>query len=428
MSNSYVDLSCDSNQLWSQEGPQIFTKFFPSLTIFTKKVEATLIMGQMEYWFSKYKDGFYKFMEPCAHAHYRDGDSWTEELTLSRKVFNKAFECIGVRYKSKSEFDKAEDKFQGKLYASYYDRKENKTYYVRNHFLVQDLFSKFFGSHKKKSPPKPKIETDSSASYVRGPVYNGPKGRSRIYKDTTKIINTSIPPKSPKIEKLKGRGGEDNRIKEYEETPPSETLTAEDWTTLKKMREVWLDVTHNTIRTPEIRGEKVALKTLSILKNSFNDSLERWRNYCKRIASSCFLMGKNASGFKAWFVWCLNPSTIERIQNGEFGVDTTIPLVPSSEIDRCEKLEKQEVLEEIAQSDESEGAKALRSYFITAKGVACYKSWLAKAKISIGEGRLTIFVPSEFQKTYVETHFRKAFDWYVDASETLSEIQVEVNR
>ena len=102
-----------------------------------------LIRGQLEYWFSKKPQGFYKFLEPCNHPLYRAGDSWTEELGFSRRVFNAAFDLIGVRYKSKTAFLNAQDKFQGKLYASYHDRKTNKTHFVQMTFppIMLPVFS-----------------------------------------------------------------------------------------------------------------------------------------------------------------------------------------------------------------------------------------------------------------------------------------------
>ena len=95
-----------------------------------------LVMQQLDYWFEGHPEGFYKFLEPSDHPAYKDGDSWTEELGMSRHEFRTAFDKIGIRYKSKSDFDKAVDKFQGLFYCSYVDRRSNLTYYFRNHDLL----------------------------------------------------------------------------------------------------------------------------------------------------------------------------------------------------------------------------------------------------------------------------------------------------
>lgn len=98
-----------------------------------------LVMQQLDYWFHLKPDGFYKFMNPAEHPFYRQGDSWVEELGISDDEFRYAFDRIGTRYKSKSDFDKAAkagDIFKGCFYCSYVARRENLTYYFRNHELL----------------------------------------------------------------------------------------------------------------------------------------------------------------------------------------------------------------------------------------------------------------------------------------------------
>ncbi|MGV0954484.1 MAG: hypothetical protein ACOYBR_09250 [Fluviibacter sp.] len=95
-----------------------------------------LVMQQLDYWFEGHPEGYYKFLMPSDHPAYKIGDSWTEELGMSKDEFRTAFDKIGIRYKSKSEFEQAPDKFQGKFYCSFVDRRSNLTYYFRNHDLV----------------------------------------------------------------------------------------------------------------------------------------------------------------------------------------------------------------------------------------------------------------------------------------------------
>jgi hypothetical protein len=115
-----------------------------------KSVAACVLMQQLDFRFNdeKFQHGFYKFLEPCpGHPKYKEGDSWTDELGFSADEFRTAFDQIGVRYKSKKEFDAAGDKFtlvndEGKpkgpprYYCSYYDKVKRVTYYFRNHELV----------------------------------------------------------------------------------------------------------------------------------------------------------------------------------------------------------------------------------------------------------------------------------------------------
>jgi len=117
-----------------------------------------LVMQQLDYWFEGYPEGFYKFLEPSDHPAYKNGDSWTEELGMSRHEFRTAFDKIGIRYKSKSDFDQAVDKFQGLFYCSYVDRRSNLTYYFRNHDLVDAALDELL------SNPAQRLEKKSASS------------------------------------------------------------------------------------------------------------------------------------------------------------------------------------------------------------------------------------------------------------------------
>ena len=75
----------------------------------TGSVTSCILMMQLDYWFLlevkgkfPYYKGFYKFMEPCNHPMYKEGDSWREELEFSSKEFRNAFDHIAVRHTSKN--------------------------------------------------------------------------------------------------------------------------------------------------------------------------------------------------------------------------------------------------------------------------------------------------------------------------------------
>lgn len=115
--------------------------YYPELVTITESITAALMMSQLEFWF-KTREGksFYKFLEPCEHERYKEGDSWQEELGMSSSEIRSAFKKIGMPYKSKKAFNEAEDIFKGKYYASYYDRIRKVTYYFRNTSKVKEVF------------------------------------------------------------------------------------------------------------------------------------------------------------------------------------------------------------------------------------------------------------------------------------------------
>ena len=106
-------------------------------------VTAAILVGQLEFWFSKYKT-FWKFLEPNNSENYREGDSWTEELAFSKAEFKTAFNKVGIKYASQKEYDDAENKFvkDGKeyLYCSYTNKMTHITWYERNDAKVEKFW------------------------------------------------------------------------------------------------------------------------------------------------------------------------------------------------------------------------------------------------------------------------------------------------
>jgi len=152
--------------------PSYFIKFDPRLNRITGCSRATLILSTLEFWFSKKPDGFYKFIEPCSHPLYKEGDSWAEELGCDRKCFARAWNKIGIKHKSRRSFEAAEDKFQGKLYASYYDRYTNRTFFIRNDELASVVLSEYFPKQNVQTPKNPVASLDYNSEPVK-PVGTG---------------------------------------------------------------------------------------------------------------------------------------------------------------------------------------------------------------------------------------------------------------
>ncbi|MGL4737211.1 MAG: hypothetical protein ACRCW2_07095 [Cellulosilyticaceae bacterium] len=142
-------------------------KYQPELNEVTGSITATIVMGQLEYWFNKTEGKpFYKFLAPCEDESYRVGDSWCEELRFSRNEFRTAFGAIGKVYKTKKAYTESKDKFEGKLYLSYYDRIRRRTYYMRNDALLEQLGQVLCKGEKQK-PTNKEIQFPITEDYAR---------------------------------------------------------------------------------------------------------------------------------------------------------------------------------------------------------------------------------------------------------------------
>ena len=128
--------------------------YIKELRPLTKSIAGAIIMQQLDYWFNTSPNGFYKFLEPCQHDKCREGDSWCEEIGCTPDEFRAAFDKIGVRYKSKTEYSAAgETKSKGMLYCSFFDKVKGETWYFRNHDLVDDLLDEIISREPVKASP-----------------------------------------------------------------------------------------------------------------------------------------------------------------------------------------------------------------------------------------------------------------------------------
>jgi hypothetical protein len=331
-----------------------YIKFYPSLQSVTGSNIASLILGKMEFFFSnpKFKGGFYKFSESCDHPLYRKGDSWSEELGVSRKVFNRAFDLIGVRYNSKSAYLNAEDKFQGKPYASYHDRATNCTHYVRNHEFVAQFLEKANVFQKRASSPSEQKKKNERTS----PVEKITEGREDVktineeitvceIKETNEITEvleeedpfsqetapsqtTSLPPQGCSWNGQNGRSYASGSLSFHKKTsslkpndptssPLPETLEAD-----VKMTEEIVKIWNEEIGELGVRTvtKSLATRLNETVKTFFNESIESWKDYCQTISSSKFLMGEAQNKFfkKAWITWAIREENINRIMSGDF--------------------------------------------------------------------------------------------------------------
>jgi hypothetical protein len=324
------------------------------LANYLKSQRAALIFAHLERAFSQKdcKEGFYKFYEPCKkHPFYQAGDSWSEEIGFSRKVFRKVFALIGNHYSSKAEFYAQKDPFQGKFFASYYERSNHQTFYVRNHDLAHTLYSQL-GLTKISELP------GSSNKYIN--------------------INNKL----------------------ISNVPTAQTQ-AEEGNIAEQMKEIWLKEVGDVGRLPITR---TLLSRMCIaLKNLFQGSLEKWKQYCRKIASNKFLMGEAPNTkFKAWLIWAIKPEAMERIEAGEFAADRVI------EVEELKPLQSPEEIEaEIMRSEHPNAWKEASLKLLRKVGSGIFKSWLAPLIAEQQGEKIRLLTPHSFARDWIQTHLGK---------------------
>lgn len=121
----------------------------PKLNDLTDNTLGSILFQQILYWYGKSRQPFYKFMAPCEHRLYQEGDSWLEELRWKRSEFETARDSIATKIISTQIDDFCSLKVggvirpfqQGILYWTTGDR---VTYYTLNEELLEYHLNKLF--------------------------------------------------------------------------------------------------------------------------------------------------------------------------------------------------------------------------------------------------------------------------------------------
>lgn len=150
-----------------------------------RSVTGCIVMQQLDFYFAKKPDGFYYYQQPCNQPWYVKGESWEERIGISAQEFRTVFDKFGIRYKSRKEFDAAPDKFQGKYFACYTDKRRFVTWYFRNHELMdQDLYTLLV-----EKPAKNVAEHTEINGYPI-PTTQNRGGQSPVSRDTQFTVNS----------------------------------------------------------------------------------------------------------------------------------------------------------------------------------------------------------------------------------------------
>lgn len=90
----------------------------------------------------------------------------------------------------------------------------------------------------------------------------------------------------------------------------------------KEMKEIWDKVfSYSSNPIKSYLNDRIIKKLEKIKREKFNNDLEEWEKYIKKINSSQFLMGEKETknNFKAVFPWLIKEETIEAIEQGAYG-------------------------------------------------------------------------------------------------------------
>lgn len=284
----------------------IYVKFDVPVRDYFGSINTAIAFSRLVYWSRKRPEGFYKFKQPCKkHPLYKKGDSWGEELGMTRKVLDPIFSRLVKSYSTKGQYMKAADKFDGKMFASYTNHQTSQTYYFMNQEAVDEFLGSLNIKRKEIHPPSPickGIESKKQEPFVMsqnqpGDVPEGlPLACARLTAINTQTITSLVRDVPSEV---------------------GELAVEEEKLSSKKMVEIW----NSQISDQVVWYPSLSARLYKVLVDYFGSCLESFKKYCESIASSQFLMGKAPnSKFKAFLFWVIKPEVIKSILQGAYGV------------------------------------------------------------------------------------------------------------
>lgn len=174
-----------------------------------------------------------------------------------------------------------------------------------------------------------------------------------------------------------------------------------------EMKEIWVE---------EIGFLEISQLTPSLIINLyqcfqslFSSSLDNWRSYCKKIASSKFLMGEGGGkNFqKPWLTWAIKAETYQKIEAGQFTLGDRIAFLSLANNEE-NKAEKEELLrQEILSSSKHPLWKQVCLSLIDKLGNKIVRQWLLEMDIaSLNQNQISLQVPHMFARDWVNKNLK----------------------
>ena len=409
-----------------------FVKYHPVIKKELGSYNAALLFDRLEFWFSKKKNQFYKFIKPCDHPLYKRGDSWQEEIGISEQVFRRTFDKIGVRYKSKTQFDKAKDKFQGKFFAYYQDRQTKTTIFVRNNDKTKGFYERIAILVKKTDTYK-KLDTlfsDNDSDALK---------RAEIQRAKTKVEASEIGETASKettTDTEKENRDESNRPKDggfncplYKDNTIYQSSLSNMKKTINSSADLFLKNLEKKRKNEQISDErkqvcndlihswkiiigdkpipklnpKLINKVYNQYQTVFNGSKTEWDNHLHKIASSQFLMGEKKSikteqAYQLRFWVAISETFKDNMDHGYYETGTR----KNTHFEKAKAyLDEKKLKDELKDLKKSDPVVKVKIFFLE-KSRSIYQGIIKPATITTKGDSVIISCATTWAKEYLE--------------------------
>lgn len=140
---------------------------------------------------------------------------------------------------------------------------------------------------------------------------------------------------------------------------------------VQRMVKSLINIFHGFMKTFRLT-KAICRNLVAAFQRKFHNSIEEWEKYLKLIKTSTYLMGGK---FKLSIHWILKFITIDRILNGEFGVNPDKITYTEKEKEKMAENKKQQIQHKIAEINEPEICKQTRIKLLDILGVDDYQQY-----------------------------------------------------
>ena len=258
--------------------------------------------------------------------------------------------------------------------------KSNRTNYIT---LNYEALSEKLSDNKKEKTSQP---LGKKCPMVIQKITNKEINKSEILnsKEFQKNENASI--SSNQVEQVKN----DLKTLEEQNNKPLKLNTAKD------MIDLW---NHFFPKSHSKLTSDLSRNLVAAFKYKFKYDMDLWKHYLKRIESSTYLMGES---FHLSLYWALKFLTVDRIEQGDFGVKDIAVAVNVDDL-------KEKVEAHIASLDESDRLKDIRFKIATVIGFQSYLSWFPSIFFFEGKDGIHLKATSPFMLDYVQNNYGYLF-------------------
>lgn len=165
----------------------------------------------------------------------------------------------------------------------------------------------------------------------------------------------------------------------------------------QELIEIWNETVEEGRRVIGLTTKR-AKYLVAAFKFKFESSLEKWRDYCAKIASSKFLMGEKTP-FKATIDWGLKFDIIQKIFEGDYGIG-------DRKIYERVNIDLDQIKNQIQEGEGDEKIKEARYKLLEVFEAPAYNSWFKDQALEIiDQETLRIKTQSRFLLDHMQTHF-----------------------